>query len=75
MLFIDLNTDETITTTDIFRDYKRLRIEEPENHAESFRAEFLTIVMDTINGRNDVDIIGQTPREIERLLKRIWKTL
>lgn len=75
MLFIDLNTAETITAADLCREYHTFKAEDPENHAESFKAEYFNIIMATINGRNDIDIVGQTPREIENIITRIRKTL
>ena len=75
MLFIDLNTAETITAADLCREYHMFKAEDPENHADNFKTEFFNIIMATINGRNDLDIIGQTPREIENILSRIRRTL
>ena len=64
MKFIDLNDDRVYTVADLKREWEALRAEDPENHAESFQIELLEILMATINGRNDLEIIGMTPREV-----------
>ena len=58
MQFIDLNDERVYTLTDLKHDWAQLRSEDPDNHAESFRIEFFEILMATINGRNDLEIIG-----------------
>jgi len=63
MKFIDLNDDRVYTPADLKRDWTQFREEDPENHAASFKIEFFEILMATINGRNDLEIIGLTPRE------------
>jgi len=63
MKFIDLNDDRVYTPADLKRDWAQFREENPENHAASFKIEFFEILMATINGRNDLEIIGLTPRE------------
>ena len=64
MQFIDLNDDREYTVADLKRDWAQFREEDPDNHAASFRIEFFEILMATINGRNDLEILGLTPREI-----------
>ena len=54
MRFIDLNDDKVYTLQDLHRDWAQFRQENPENHAESFRIEFVEILMATINGRKDL---------------------
>ena len=71
MKFIDLNDDRVYTLSDLHTDWQAFRAEDPENHAESFRIEFFEILMATINGRNDLDIIGMTPRETSNLILRL----
>ena len=71
MRFIDLNDDKVYTLQDLHHDWAQFRQENPENHAESFRIEFFEILMATINGRNDLDIIGLTPQETSRLIIRL----
>ena len=68
MKFIDLNDDRVYTLSDLHTDWQAFRAEDPENHAESFRIEFFEILMATINGRNDLEITGLTPREISNYI-------
>ena len=71
MRFIDLNDDRVFTMSDLHRDWTQFRQEDPDNHAASFRIEFFEILMATINGRNDLDIIGMTPKETSNLILRL----
>ena len=68
MKFIDLNDDREYTVADLKRDWAQFREEDPDNHAASFRIEFFEILMATINGRNDLEIIGLTPREVSNYI-------
>ena len=71
MKFIDLNDDREYTVADLKRDWAQFRQEDPDNHAVSFRIEFFEILMATINGRNDLEILGMTHREISSLTLRL----
>ena len=71
MRFIDLNDDRVFTMSDLHRDWTQFRAEDPENHADSFRIEFFEILMATINGRNDQEITGLTPKEISNITLRL----
>ena len=71
MRFIDLNDDRVFTLSDLHRDWTQFRQEDPDNHAASFRIELFEILMATINGRNDLDIIGMTPKETSNLILRL----
>ena len=77
MKLIDLNDDRVYTLTDLRKDWQAFRAEDPENHASDFKTEIFEILMATINGRNDLDVIGLTPREtsniIIRLRSEIWQ--
>ena len=68
MQFIDLNDERVYTLTDLKHDWAQLCSEDPDNHAESLRIEFFEILMATINGRNDLEIIGLTPREVSNYI-------
>ena len=68
MKFIDLNDDRVYTPADLKRDWAQFREEDPDNHAESFQIEFFEILMATINGRNDLEIIGLTPKEVSNYI-------
>ena len=71
MKFIDLNDDRVYAPADLKRDWAQFREEDPDNHAASFRIEFFEILMATINGRNDLDILGLTHREVSNLILRL----
>ena len=71
MKFIDLNDDHVYTLADLKADWESFVIEDPENHAPDFRTEIFEILMATVNGRNDLEIIGLTPRETDRLITRL----
>ena len=71
MRFIDLCDDRKYTVTDLKRDWTQFREEDPVNHAASFRIELFEILMATVNGRNDLEIVGLTPRETSNLILRL----
>ena len=71
MRFIDLNDDQVYTIGELKKDWEVFRAEDPENHAPDFKMELLEILMATINGRNDLDIIGMTPKETSRFILRL----
>ena len=77
MKFIDLNDDRVYTIADLKKDWQEFRAEDPENHADRFKIEFFEILMATVNGRNDLEIIGLTPREVSnyivKLRSEIWQ--
>ena len=66
-----MNDEHVYNLQDLHRDWAQFRQEEPENHAESFQMEMLEILMATINGRNDLEIIGMTPREVSNYIIRL----
>lgn len=67
----DLEDGRQYGLIDLKREWSDLRPIEPENHQETFTTELLEILMATISGRNDLEIIGQTPRETGRLIARL----
>ena len=71
MKLIDLNDDRVYTITDLKKDWQVFRAQEPENHAPDFKTEVFEILMATINGRNDLEILGMTHREISSLTLRL----
>ena len=71
MKLIDLNDDRVYTPADLKRGWTQFREEDPVNHAASFRIEFFEILMATINGRNDLEIIDLTPRETSNIIHRL----
>ena len=75
MKFIDLTDDREFTPADLKRDWAGFREEDPWNYPADFRTELFEILMATVNGRNELDIIGLTPRETDRLIRRLRAAL
>jgi len=63
MTLYDTNTERTYTLSELHDEWKQFRAEDPWNHADNFMSELYEILMATVNGRNDCDIIGLTPSE------------
>ena len=75
MKFQDMNTDEIYSIKDLYKDWKTFKEEDPENQCETFRAELLEIIMATINGRNDLQIIGMTGKEVSNSVIKLMKQI
>lgn len=73
MKLYDMNTEREYNLPELFTEWKAFRKEDPWNHAESFSAEWFEILMATINGRNDCEILGPTATELDRYIRRIRK--
>ena len=71
MRFIDLNDSHTYTLAALKKEWEELRAADPENHAQDFKMELFEILMATINGRNELEILGMTHREISSLTLRL----
>ena len=71
MQFMDLNDRSVCTLSQIKRDWETLRAEDAENTAPDFKTELFEILMATVNGRNDLEILGLTHRETDRLIQRL----
>ena len=71
MQFIDLNDHSVTTLSEIRRDWLESRTADPENTAPDFKTEIFEILMATVNGRNDLEIVGLTHRETDRLIQRL----
>ena len=59
------------TIADLKKDWQEFREEDPENHAPDFKTEIFEILMATINGRNNLEILGLTHREVNNLILRL----
>lgn len=71
MKFIDLNDGHLYTIADLENDWRELRSEDPESYAGSFKIEFLEILMATVNGRNDLEVIGMTNHEVSNYIVKL----
>lgn len=75
MKFYDMESDKLYTIADLKRDYIEFKREDELNHGETFTVELLEIIMATINGRNDFEIVGMKPHEIENILHKLIKRI
>ena len=75
MKLYDMESNKAYTLPELFRDWKTFRKEEPWNHAETFKTEWFEILMATVNGRNDCDVIGPTATELDRYIRRLRKAV
>ena len=77
MKLIDMYDGKMYSLYDLYKEYKVFRSEDPENHADNFQTELFEILIATVNGRNDMDVVGMTAKEINnyiiRIRKRIWE--
>ena len=73
MILQDIVTGREYSLPDLKREYIIFKSEDTYNHAETFKTELFEILMATINGRNDMDIIGMTPPEITRFILKLKK--
>lgn len=74
MRLYDCYTEQELTLADLKNDWKAFREEDPENHSDSFIIELYEIIMATINGRNDYDLVGITAAETVRMIDRMTKS-
>ena len=73
MKLVDRNDDREFSLVDLKRDWRKFRQEDPVNHLPEFKAEFFDILMATINGRNDLEIVGITPKEVSNYIIKLRK--
>lgn len=75
MRFKDTLSGDIYTLQTLYRDYVRFRTEDPDLYPDSFQIELLNILLATINGGNDLEVIGLSPAELNRFILRLWKKL
>ena len=75
MTFIDTYDGRPYTMRALHDDYISFRQDEPYNHAPDFVTELYEILMASVNGRNDLDVINMTPREIESYIYRLRRII
>ena len=61
--FVDLNNGTVITESMLYAEWEIGKETDTETDSESFNEYLLEIILATINGRNDLEIIGATPQE------------
>ena len=71
MKLIDLNDGREFSLPRLREEWEALRADDPENHAGTFKAELFEILMATVNGRNDCEVIGPTPAELSNMIMKL----
>lgn len=69
----DIDSGYNYSIIDLYNDYIQFREEDPYNHAETFTIELYEILMATINGRNNMDVIGMTANETSNYIIKLRK--
>ena len=64
MKLMEIDTGRTLNLPELRREWQEFRAEDPDNHADDFPTELHEILMATVNGRNDCDVVGLTPTEL-----------
>ncbi len=75
MQFKEMDSGTILTVKDLHRDWATLKEVEPENHCATFKAELLEIILATINGRNDLEIIGMTGKEVSNVVSKLMRQI
>jgi len=70
-----MNTEQEYSLLRLRKEWAEFRKEDPFNHADDFTTELYEILMATVNGRNDCDILGLTPHEISRYILSLRRRL
>lgn len=71
----EIDTGRELTLPELRREWQEFRAEDPDNHAVDFMTELYDILMATVNGRNDCDIVGLTPSETSDYIITIRKAM
>ena len=75
MNFTDTYSNENISLLQLWEEWKQLKAEDPLNHSDSFKTEFFEILMATVNGRNDLCVIGLTSKELSNYIITLRKEI
>lgn len=82
MYFLDLDArdwnapEAKIGLKELKADWERGRIEDPENFYDpSFTSYLHDVIMATINGRNDLHLVGMTPDEVYRMVMKLRRRI
>ena len=71
----EIDSGRELTLPELHREWREFREEDPVNHADDFTTELYVLLMDTINGRNDCDIVGLTPTETSNYILTLWNKI
>ena len=70
-----MDTKAIYTLPELYTDWNDFRKDDPWTHAEDFKTEIFELLMATVNGRNNLEILGLVPREIDKLIQRIRREI
>lgn len=71
MTFKDIESGDIFTDKDLFMEWEDNHKTDPETYQETFSAYMINIIMATVNGRNDLDIVDMTAKEIDKVLNEL----
>ena len=71
MTFRDIDNGDIFTDKDLFTEWTDNHETDPETYHETFSAYMINIIMATVNGRNDLDIVDMTAKEIDKVLNEL----
>lgn len=71
----EIDTGRELTLPELHREWQEFKTEDPDNHADNFMTELFEILMATVNGRNDFDVVGLTPSETSNYIITIRKAM
>lgn len=71
----EIDTGRELTLPELHREWQAFRSEDTVNHADDFMTELFEILMATVNGRNDCDVVGLTPTETSDYIISIRKAI
>ena len=75
MTFIDTYSNENISLLQLWEEWKQFKAEDPLNHSNSFKTELFEILIASVNGRNDLDVIGLTNKELSNFIIKLRKEI
>lgn len=71
MYLLNRETGKTESLQDIKHAWNIFRAQDSANHADVFPRELYTIIMDSVNGRNDYSVIGFTCAELSAFIRSL----
>ena len=71
MRLVEIDTGREISLPELRNDWLTFKEEEPWNHADDFMTEAFEVLMATVSGRNDCDVVGLTPSELTNYIIKL----
>lgn len=71
MKLFDIDSEKLYSLQELKSEYSQFNEADPVNHCDTFTVELYEIIMATINGRNNCDVCGMTPRELSGYIARL----